>query len=156
MNIKTRPISEISRRATHILFKEMGVVDTIRFLNQISVGRGDYTKERENWLGKITLDDAISQIKSGKKSLAFHLIRPGRPGIILAIFLARTIGDETFRTDSEKHTPWNTVVGTDPQDHFSLKGDYCEKIDVWDIENLFVNWPFFNVFRKRIFEPRSV
>jgi len=44
----------------------MGVVDTIRFLNQFSVGRGDYTKERENWLGKITLDDAISRIKADK------------------------------------------------------------------------------------------
>ena len=67
MNAETRPISEISRQATHILFKEMGVVDTIRFLNQFSVGRGDYTKERENWLGGITLDNAIAQIKPEKK-----------------------------------------------------------------------------------------
>ena len=67
MNIETRPVSEISRRATHILFKEMGVVDTIRFLNQFSLGRGDYTKERENWLGEINLDDDITQIKAGKK-----------------------------------------------------------------------------------------
>lgn len=45
----------------------MGVVDTIRFLNQFTVGRGDYTKEREKWLGDISLDNAISQIKAGKK-----------------------------------------------------------------------------------------
>lgn len=63
MNTETRPISEISRRATHILFKEMGIVDTIRFLNQFSIGHGDYTKEREKWLGDISLDDATSQIK---------------------------------------------------------------------------------------------
>ena len=67
MTIEARTISEISRKATHILFKEMGVVDTIRFLNQFSVGRGDYTKERKNWLDEITLDNAISQIKAGKK-----------------------------------------------------------------------------------------
>ncbi len=67
MNMETRPISEISRQATHILFREMGVVDTIRFLNQFSVGRGDYTKERGNWLDDISLDEAISQIKAGKK-----------------------------------------------------------------------------------------
>lgn len=66
MNMQTRPISEISRRAAHILFKEMGVVDTIRFLNQFSVGRGDYTKERDNWLGKISMDDAVAQIKAEK------------------------------------------------------------------------------------------
>ncbi|MBN1290394.1 MAG: hypothetical protein JXB48_01020 [Candidatus Latescibacteria bacterium] len=69
MNTATRPISEISRQATDILFRELGVVETIRFLNQFLVGRGDYTKERENWLGDISLDDAISQIKAGKKKI---------------------------------------------------------------------------------------
>jgi len=64
MNTEIRPISEISRRATHILFKEMGVVDTIRFLNQFSIGHGDYTKERVKWLGDISMDDAITQIKA--------------------------------------------------------------------------------------------
>jgi hypothetical protein len=64
MNTQARPVSEISRQATHILFKEMGVVDTIRFLNQFSVGRGDYTRERDNWLGDISMDDAIAQIRA--------------------------------------------------------------------------------------------
>ena len=66
MNTQTKPVSEISRRATHILFKEMGVVDTIRFLNQFSLGQGDYTKERDNWLDDISMDDAIAQIKAKK------------------------------------------------------------------------------------------
>ena len=68
MNTAKRSISEINRQATHILFKEMGVVETIRFLNQFSVSRGDDTKDRSKWLDKITMDDAIAQIKSGKKS----------------------------------------------------------------------------------------
>ena len=34
------------------------------FFNQFSMGQGDYTKEREKWLGDISLDEAISQIKS--------------------------------------------------------------------------------------------
>ena len=66
MNTEAKPISEISRRATNILFKELGVVDTIRFLNQFSVGQGDYTKQREEWLGNLSIDDAISQIKDNK------------------------------------------------------------------------------------------
>ncbi|MEA1950042.1 MAG: hypothetical protein U9N87_01565 [Planctomycetota bacterium] len=66
MNTQAKPIFEISRRATNILFEKIGAVDTIRFLNQFSVGRGDYTKEREKWLGDISLDDAISNIKSKK------------------------------------------------------------------------------------------
>ncbi len=66
MNTQTRPIFEISRQATSVLFEKIGAVDTIRFLNQFSVGRGDYTKEREKWLGDISLNDAISKIKSGR------------------------------------------------------------------------------------------
>ena len=66
MNTQTKPVFEISRRATQILFKEMGVVDTIRFLNQFSVGQGDYTKDRNSWLDKISMDDAIAQIKAEK------------------------------------------------------------------------------------------
>jgi hypothetical protein len=69
MNSQTRPVSEISRRATQILFKEMGVVETIRFLNQFSIGQGDYTKERGNWLGEISMDDAIAQIKTKKNKV---------------------------------------------------------------------------------------
>ncbi|QCQ21187.1 hypothetical protein FDQ92_02665 [Desulfoglaeba alkanexedens ALDC] len=68
MNMQVRPVSEISRRATHILFKEMGIVDTIRFFNQFSIGQGNYTKEREKWLGDISLDEAISQIKSHREN----------------------------------------------------------------------------------------
>ena len=68
MNMQARPISEITRRATHILFREMGVVDTIRFLNQFSIGQGDYTKEREKWLGGISLDEAIFQIKTEREA----------------------------------------------------------------------------------------
>jgi hypothetical protein len=68
MIIQARPVSEISRRATHILFKEMGVVDTIRFFNQFSMGQGDYTREREKWLGDLSLDEAVSQIKSQKEN----------------------------------------------------------------------------------------
>ena len=75
MNIETKPISEISRQATRILFEKMGVVDTIRFLNQFSIGQGDYTKEREKWLGDLSLDDAISQIKTAKEK-AQHLEGP--------------------------------------------------------------------------------
>lgn len=66
MNTQIKPVFEISRRATQILFKEMGAVDTIRFLNQFSLGQGDYTKDRNNWLDKISMDDVIAQIKAEK------------------------------------------------------------------------------------------
>ncbi|MBU1180947.1 MAG: hypothetical protein KKF00_02035 [Proteobacteria bacterium] len=77
MNTETRPIYEISRRATNILFREMGIVETIRFFNQFSIGRGDYTKDREKWIGDVSLDDALkSRSKKGAQGKESHWGRP--------------------------------------------------------------------------------
>jgi len=46
MNLDIQPMHEINRKATHILFQEMGAVDALRFLNQFATGFGNYTKER--------------------------------------------------------------------------------------------------------------
>jgi len=46
-NLNTHPVSEVNKKATHILFKQMGIVDTFKYLNQFTLGHGDYTKERE-------------------------------------------------------------------------------------------------------------
>jgi hypothetical protein len=69
MNIQTRPLSEITQRVTQILIKEMGVVDTIRLMNQFSIGEGDYTKERAQWLDGMSLDEVITQIKNRRGKL---------------------------------------------------------------------------------------
>jgi hypothetical protein len=68
MMTQTRPLAEITNRATGILYKELGVVDTIRFMNQFSAGQGNYTTDRDAWLGDISLDQAISEIQQNKKS----------------------------------------------------------------------------------------
>ena len=64
MNVEIRSLSEINRQATDILIREMGVVDTLRFLNQFNVGSGDYTREREQWLGDLSLEQITSEIKA--------------------------------------------------------------------------------------------
>lgn len=46
MTAQHQPMSEVTQRATDILIKEIGVVDTIRFLNQFRAGTGNYTLER--------------------------------------------------------------------------------------------------------------
>jgi hypothetical protein len=48
MNVQAKPLSEITRHAIDLLSKEMGIVDTVRFLNQFTTGYGDYTEERED------------------------------------------------------------------------------------------------------------
>ena len=63
MKIQTKPLIDITQCATHILSKEMGVTDTIRFINQFISGYGDYTKEREQLFSDLSLEDIISEIK---------------------------------------------------------------------------------------------
>ncbi len=66
MKIDTKPLTEINQLATHILCREMGVVDTIRFINQFNTGYGDYTKEREKLFGDLSLKEIVSEIKNAR------------------------------------------------------------------------------------------
>lgn len=63
MNVQAKPLSEITRNAIDLLSKEMGVVNTVRFLNQFTTGYGDYTKERDALFKDLTLDEILSAIK---------------------------------------------------------------------------------------------
>jgi hypothetical protein len=64
MNVQTKPLSEITQQAIDLLFKEMGIVNTIRFLNQFTTGYGDYTVEREALFKDLTLDEILSAMKN--------------------------------------------------------------------------------------------
>ena len=63
MNVQTKPLSEITQQAIDLLLKEMGIVNTIRFLNQFTTGYGDYTLEREALFKDLTLDEILSAMK---------------------------------------------------------------------------------------------
>ena len=63
MMIETKPLAEITQDAIQILFREIGVVNTVRFINQFTTGYGDYTEERSELFAEQTLDDLLSQIK---------------------------------------------------------------------------------------------
>ncbi len=67
MKIHAKTLTEINQLATHILCREMGVVDTIRFINQFTTGYGDYTKEREKLFGDLSLKEIVSEIKSARR-----------------------------------------------------------------------------------------
>lgn len=66
MVTQTRPLAEITQEAIKVLFKTLGVVNTIRFINQFTTGYGNYTEERDALFGDKTLDDAISEIRLGR------------------------------------------------------------------------------------------
>jgi hypothetical protein len=63
MNVQSKPLSEITRHAIELLSKEMGIVDTVRFLNQFTTGYGDYTTERESLFKDLTLDEIVASMK---------------------------------------------------------------------------------------------
>ena len=63
MNIQPKPLSEITRHAIDLLSKEMGIVDTVRFLTQFTTGYGDYTEEREALFKDLTLDEILKTMK---------------------------------------------------------------------------------------------
>ncbi|MDJ0658791.1 MAG: hypothetical protein QNJ42_04805 [Crocosphaera sp.] len=62
MKSNTKSLQEITEQAIKILSKEMGIADTIRFLNQFSSGYGNYTQERDTIFQDLTLDDILNRI----------------------------------------------------------------------------------------------
>lgn len=67
MTIHVQPISEVTQRGTSALIKEIGAVDTIRFLNQFRAGSGNYTMDRDKLLEGLSVKDIISEIKAQRK-----------------------------------------------------------------------------------------
>jgi hypothetical protein len=64
MNTQIIPMNEVNQQATQILLREMGVVNTIRYLNQFRSGYGDYTRERETLLADATLESILEDMKA--------------------------------------------------------------------------------------------
>ena len=67
MEIETRrPLAEITSIALKVLYREIGIVNTVRFVSQFTTGYGNYTEEREALFSSMSLDDLLTEIK--KKS----------------------------------------------------------------------------------------
>ncbi len=64
----TRPLIEINQQAISLLYKELGVVDAVRFLKQFTQGFGNYTQEREDLFADKSLDDIVSEIDKTRKN----------------------------------------------------------------------------------------
>ena len=63
----TLPLAEITKEALQVLYKEIGVVNTIRFVNQFTTGYGDYTEERKILFADMTLDDLLTEMSKTKQ-----------------------------------------------------------------------------------------
>jgi len=63
MIVQTKPLSEVTQQALAVLMKEIGVVNTVRFLNQFTRGYGDYTAECDTLFADLTLDELLTAVK---------------------------------------------------------------------------------------------
>jgi hypothetical protein len=65
--VELKPLAEVTQEAIRVLIQELGPADTVRFVNQFTVGYGNYTEERQQMFAGMTLDDIVSEIKRGKE-----------------------------------------------------------------------------------------
>jgi len=63
MTVQTRPLHEINRDGHAALVRALGVVGALRFVGQFTTGRGDYTAEREAFLGDETLEELFERVQ---------------------------------------------------------------------------------------------
>ena len=72
MIVETRPLTEITQEALRLLYRDLGIVNTVRFLNQFTTGFGNYTEERRALIENQTFDEVLADV------LAFQATRPSR------------------------------------------------------------------------------
>jgi len=63
-----RPLIEVNQQAINLLYKELGIVDAVRFLKQFTQGYGNYTQERESIFTDKSLDEIVSEIEKRRKT----------------------------------------------------------------------------------------
>jgi hypothetical protein len=60
---ETKPLAVITQEAIQLLYRELGVVNTVRFLRQFTTGYGNYTEEREELFANLTPADLLNDLK---------------------------------------------------------------------------------------------
>ena len=58
---------EIRREGLRVLLEHLGPAGTIQFLQQYEPGRGDYTKQRHEWLDALSVDQIVSDVARRRK-----------------------------------------------------------------------------------------
>jgi hypothetical protein len=60
--------AQIRQQGLDALVKALGAVGMVRFLHQFDTGSGDYTKERQQWLASLTLEDILGEFRQKRVS----------------------------------------------------------------------------------------
>jgi hypothetical protein len=65
-DISLLPLPILREKGFAVLMKELGPANALRFLHLYQAGTGNYTTEREQWLGSLTLEEIDAEIKRMK------------------------------------------------------------------------------------------
>ena len=66
MTMLTMSPAVIRKVGLEAVAKKLGPLGMVRFLQQFETGRGDYTKERDQWLKDADMKEIISEIRKNR------------------------------------------------------------------------------------------
>ncbi len=66
MNVQMMTPQQIRIAGLEALSRKLGVVGMIRFMQQFEMGRGDYSRDRHQWLDQYSVDDIAKMIREKK------------------------------------------------------------------------------------------
>jgi hypothetical protein len=64
---KQMTMEEIKITGLNVLYKKLGAVNYIKFLQQFTNGMGDFTEERKKFIDKKDVSSLIGEIKNKRK-----------------------------------------------------------------------------------------
>ena len=64
--IRLPSLAELRKRGFEALVRELGAADALRFLHLCGGGQGDYTQDRDKWLGGLTIEQIEEEIRQMK------------------------------------------------------------------------------------------
>jgi hypothetical protein len=68
MDIHRATPEQIRRAGIEVLSRELGVVGMIRFLQEFDRGAGDYTRDRRQWLGYLSVDELFDRMERKRQA----------------------------------------------------------------------------------------
>jgi hypothetical protein len=65
--VVVKDMNTIRKMGIEALNEKLGPIGMIEFMRQFDSGYGNYTKERHNWLDKLTIEEISDEIKKNKQ-----------------------------------------------------------------------------------------
>lgn len=72
MNATNMTLTQIREAGIKALARELGPVGMVRFLQQYETGQGNYTLERDQWLGEPKINDLLEEMIEKSKGSDQH------------------------------------------------------------------------------------